>query len=86
MSGASIGFVGTLLGVALGVVFSDNIDTVKGWLESLTGSQFWQPHHLGDEDFVPGAIYLDLSDVDGDGVKDIVTVGEPELDLELQPS
>ncbi len=35
---------------------------------------------LGPDDFVPGAIYLDLYDLDGDGVEDIVMVGEPHFE------
>ena len=46
----------------------------------LTGSTFWREHLLGDEDFVPGAVYLDVADIDGDGVLDIVTVGEPHFE------
>ncbi|MDZ4736372.1 MAG: lipoprotein-releasing ABC transporter permease subunit [Rhodospirillaceae bacterium] len=41
MSGASIGIVGTGLGVALGLAFSKNIDTIKGWLESLSGAELF---------------------------------------------
>ncbi|MEX2297058.1 MAG: lipoprotein-releasing ABC transporter permease subunit [Dongiaceae bacterium] len=41
MSGASIGLVGTGLGVALGLAFSKNIDTIKGWLESLSGAELF---------------------------------------------
>jgi hypothetical protein len=51
----------------------------------LSGGRFWQPHFLGQEDFVPGAIYLDLFDIDGDGTKDIVTVGEPHFEDAERP-
>jgi lipoprotein-releasing system permease protein len=37
LSGASIGVAGTLLGCLLGVAFADNIDTIRHWLEGLTG-------------------------------------------------
>jgi lipoprotein-releasing system permease protein len=37
LSGASIGVVGTLLGCLLGTAFADNIDTIRHWLEGLTG-------------------------------------------------
>ncbi len=37
LSGASIGIVGTLLGCVLGTAFSDNIETIRRWLEGLTG-------------------------------------------------
>ena len=29
---------------------------------------------------MPGAIYLDVADIDGDGIEDIVTVGEPHFE------
>jgi lipoprotein-releasing system permease protein len=41
MSGASIGLVGTGLGFALGLAFAKNIDTIKGWLESLSGTELF---------------------------------------------
>ncbi len=47
--------------------------------DCLTGDMFWATHMLGVVDFVPGAIYLDVADLDGDGVRDIVTVGEPHF-------
>jgi len=37
LSGASIGVVGTVLGCLLGVAFAENIDTIRHWLEGLTG-------------------------------------------------
>jgi lipoprotein-releasing system permease protein len=37
LSGASIGIVGTLLGCILGTAFSANIETIRRWLEGLTG-------------------------------------------------
>ena len=37
LSGASIGVVGTLLGCLLGTAFAENIDTIRHWLEGLTG-------------------------------------------------
>ena len=36
MNGAAIGLVGTLLGVAGGIAFASNIDTIRLWLEGLT--------------------------------------------------
>jgi lipoprotein-releasing system permease protein len=36
LSGASVGVIGTMGGLGLGLVFCDNIDVIKGWLESLT--------------------------------------------------
>ncbi|SEA22032.1 lipoprotein-releasing ABC transporter permease subunit [Rubrimonas cliftonensis] len=41
--GASIGVVGTLLGVALGVAFTLNIRTIQGWVEAVTGGSVWDP-------------------------------------------
>ena len=48
--------------------------------DCLTGELFWADHMLGEPEFVPGAIYLDVADLDGDGVQDIVTVGEPHFE------
>ena len=41
--GASIGVVGTVLGVILGVLFARNVDTIQGWVEALTGGSVWDP-------------------------------------------
>ena len=41
LAGASIGIVGTLSGLALGVAFADNIATLQGWLEGLTGTNLF---------------------------------------------
>ncbi len=41
--GASIGVVGTALGVALGVAFTLNIATVQGWVEAFSGGSVWDP-------------------------------------------
>jgi hypothetical protein len=46
----------------------------------LTGALLWQEHYLGEQDFVPGAIYLAISDLDGDGNQDIIMVGEPHFE------
>ncbi|MDF1735654.1 MAG: lipoprotein-releasing ABC transporter permease subunit [Minwuia sp.] len=43
IAGASIGVVGTLTGFALGVVFCLNIDAIRVFLESLTGTVLWSP-------------------------------------------
>ncbi|WP_119303194.1 lipoprotein-releasing ABC transporter permease subunit [Dongia deserti] len=37
LSGASIGVIGTFLGCLLGTAFADNIETIRRWLEGLTG-------------------------------------------------
>ena len=36
--GSSIGIIGTLLGVVLGLSFALNIDAIKQWLEGMTGA------------------------------------------------
>jgi lipoprotein-releasing system permease protein len=41
MNGATIGIVGTLIGLGLGIGFADNIDIIRGWLESLTGTELF---------------------------------------------
>jgi lipoprotein-releasing system permease protein len=41
LSGMAVGVIGTIAGFALGMAFSLNIDTVKGWLEALTGSELF---------------------------------------------
>ncbi|MCS6854400.1 MAG: lipoprotein-releasing ABC transporter permease subunit [Elioraea sp.] len=42
MCGAAIGVVGTLIGVALGLVFSLNIESIRQWLQGLTGQELFQ--------------------------------------------
>jgi lipoprotein-releasing system permease protein len=41
MSGASIGVIGTLAGLVLGVVFTENIETIRQWLQALTGTNLF---------------------------------------------
>lgn len=41
MAGASIGVVGCLAGLALGVSFSLNIETIRQWLQGLTGTELF---------------------------------------------
>lgn len=41
--GSSIGFVGTLFGFVLGVVFANNINNIKLWLESVTDTTLFNP-------------------------------------------
>ena len=43
MVGSSVGVVGTIVGVALGVVFCLNIDTLQHFLEHLTGTNLFNP-------------------------------------------
>ena len=41
LAGASVGVVGTALGFALGLAFSLNIETIRRWLEGLTGTELF---------------------------------------------
>ena len=41
MSGASIGFFGTLFGVIFGLLFCDNIERIRRFLEGLTGTDLF---------------------------------------------
>lgn len=41
--GCTIGFVGTMLGFILGVSFSANINSIKLWLENISGAQLFNP-------------------------------------------
>ena len=41
MTGASIGFIGTLTGTILGVVFCWQIDSIKGFIEGLSGAELF---------------------------------------------
>ena len=43
MSGAAIGVIGTAAGLILGVVFTANIETIQGWVESLTNTKVFPP-------------------------------------------
>ncbi len=43
LSGAMIGVLGTLLGVAGGVAFTLNIQTIQGWVEQLAGTTVFDP-------------------------------------------
>jgi len=43
IAGASVGVVGTLLGVLLGVVLTLNIDNIQQGLQFLTGTDLWNP-------------------------------------------
>ena len=43
LSGASIGFIGTIFGLALGILFCENIELVKNVLEYLTGTNLFSP-------------------------------------------
>ena len=41
LSGASVGVTGTILGFGLGMVFVQNIETIRRWLEGLTGTELF---------------------------------------------
>ncbi len=43
LAGASVGVVGTLLGFLLGLAFALNIETIRQWLQALTGTQLFAP-------------------------------------------
>jgi lipoprotein-releasing system permease protein len=43
IAGTSIGLIGTTAGFALGIVFCANIDTIRLWLERLSGTELWSP-------------------------------------------
>ncbi len=43
LCGASVGVAGTLAGALLGVVFCLNIETIRHWLEGLTGTNLFNP-------------------------------------------
>lgn len=41
LTGASIGFIGTILGSVLGILFALNIETIRGVIEGMTGTVLW---------------------------------------------
>lgn len=41
LTGASIGFIGTFVGSILGISFALNIESIRKWLESMTGYTVW---------------------------------------------
>jgi len=43
MCGASVGVAGTVAGTVLGIVFCLNIETIRHWLEGLTGTNLFNP-------------------------------------------
>jgi lipoprotein-releasing system permease protein len=43
LAGASVGVVGTLFGFVLGLVFCDNIETIRQWIQTLTGTNLFSP-------------------------------------------
>ncbi len=59
LTGASIGFIGTILGAALGILFALNIEGVRAVLEGMTGAVLWEEIRFLSE--VPAA--LDFGEV-----------------------
>ena len=43
LAGASVGVFGTLFGFVLGLVFCDNIETIRQWVQKLTGTNVFDP-------------------------------------------
>jgi lipoprotein-releasing system permease protein len=43
LTGTSIGVIGTLAGLLLGVAFADNIEAIRRWLEHFTGTNLFAP-------------------------------------------
>jgi lipoprotein-releasing system permease protein len=43
LAGASVGVFGTLFGFVLGLVFCDNIETIRQWIQTLTGTNLFSP-------------------------------------------
>jgi len=41
MAGASVGIAGTLIGTGLGIAFAANIETIRGWIQNLTGTKLF---------------------------------------------
>ncbi|HEC90300.1 MAG TPA: lipoprotein-releasing ABC transporter permease subunit, partial [Alphaproteobacteria bacterium] len=41
LAGASVGTIGTLAGFGLGVVFSDNIETIRQWIQGIIGNDLF---------------------------------------------
>ncbi len=41
LSGASVGVIGTLAGLGLGIAFADNIEAIRQWIQGLTGNDLF---------------------------------------------
>jgi len=41
LSGASVGIIGTIAGFALGLAFAANIETIRQWIQGLTGGELF---------------------------------------------
>ena len=43
LAGASVGVIGTVAGFLLGVLFTSNIESIRQWLQGLTGTRLFDP-------------------------------------------
>lgn len=43
LAGASVGVIGTVAGFTLGIAFTSNIETIRQWLQALTGTPLFSP-------------------------------------------
>jgi lipoprotein-releasing system permease protein len=43
LAGASVGVIGTVAGFGLGMAFTSNIETIRQWLQALTGTPLFSP-------------------------------------------
>ena len=43
MTGASVGIVGTVAGTVLGIAFAQNIETIRQWIQTLSGTDLFNP-------------------------------------------
>ncbi|MBM3537455.1 MAG: lipoprotein-releasing ABC transporter permease subunit [Alphaproteobacteria bacterium] len=43
LAGASVGIIGTVAGFGLGMAFTGNIETIRQWLQTLTGTPLFSP-------------------------------------------
>ena len=43
MTGASVGVAGTIIGAILGITFAANIETIRGWIQKLIGTDLFSP-------------------------------------------
>jgi lipoprotein-releasing system permease protein len=43
LAGASVGIFGTLFGFVLGLAFCDNIETIRQWVQTITGTNVFDP-------------------------------------------
>ena len=41
IAGASVGVIGTLIGFVLGLSFAENIEAIRQWIQSLSGSELF---------------------------------------------